>query len=310
MKNSIEFNDKVNQILTSNGLDWEVLKRPNVTSMERQIVDHNGQLKTEEYFIPSDSVSIRHGETLKELYNGKKGYTICQNREMVELILKGAEPFGSQISVSNGGALDGGKKVFLQLAIEGHSKVGDDIVKSFLTYIDSNDGSTSCGLGFGNKTMSCANQFHAFSKNGRSKFRHTVSLTNRIQEIPMLIENALSESMRTIAQYQAMVGVKVDNRMKNALVKHLIGVCNTSPIADLSNASTRVINSMEELYSMIDIEMAQKGKNLWGLHSGTTRWTTHSKSAPRRDFGRLESSMVGTNSRTNHKSFDFALDLL
>jgi len=61
---------------------------------------------------------------------------------------------------------------------------------------------------------------------------------------------------------------------------------------------------------MIATETAQKGQNVWGLHSGVTRWTTHSKSAPRRENGRIESAMLSTNYRTNQESFKFALDLV
>jgi hypothetical protein len=66
---------------------------------------------------------------------------------------------------------------------------------------------------------------------------------------------------------------------------------------------------MEKLYEMIRVEMAQKGKNVWGLHSGVTRWTTHEKSAPKRENGRIESAMLSTNYRTNVKSLEFAREL-
>jgi hypothetical protein len=66
---------------------------------------------------------------------------------------------------------------------------------------------------------------------------------------------------------------------------------------------------MEKLYDMIRIETAQKGKNVWGLHSGVTRWTTHEKSAPKRENGRIESAMLSTNYRTNQASLEFAREL-
>ena len=52
--------------------------------------------------------------------------------------------------------------------------------------------------------------------------------------------------------------------------------------------------------------MNDKGENLWGLHSGVTRWTTHDKSAPRRENGRVESLIVGTNYKVNQSSLEFA----
>ena len=310
MKNSENFDARVNEILTSNGLDFTIEKLPLVAPKVSMHVNELGELTESTKYINSPYYALMNSKSGEILNSVKSGYTVSQNKEIIELILRGIEPFGEQLSVAFGGSLNGGRRIFLQLAIEGKGKVGDDIVKSFLTYVDSNDGSSSCGWGISNVTASCANQFFQFNKNCQSKFRHTASLTQRIQEIPMLIERVLADSYRTIETYQKMVGVKIDAKVKHQLVKHLIGVSKQDSVADLSNVSTRVINSMEELYSMIEIETAQKGNNVWGLHSGTTRWTTHSKSAPRRENGRIEGIMVGTNYRTNQKSFDFALDLL
>jgi hypothetical protein len=77
-----------------------------------------------------------------------------------------------------------------------------------------------------------------------------------------------------------------------------------------SELSTRSLNAMETLYGHIKKETNQKGDNLFGLFSGVTSWTTHEKSAPRRENGREESMMTGTNYKTNEQGLQFALDKL
>jgi hypothetical protein len=67
---------------------------------------------------------------------------------------------------------------------------------------------------------------------------------------------------------------------------------------------------MESLYNHIDKEMNQKGNNLFGLFSGVTSWTTHEKSAPKRENGREESLMLGANYKTNEEAFKFTMDKL
>jgi hypothetical protein len=67
---------------------------------------------------------------------------------------------------------------------------------------------------------------------------------------------------------------------------------------------------MNDLYDHMTKEMNQKGDNLFGLFSGVTSWTTHSKSAPRRENGRLESLMVGTNNKTNQDAYEFTMSKL
>ncbi len=308
--NNSNFDARVNEILVNNGLDFTINKVAAKGEMEVTSVNEYGQLVTTKQYMDSPYHFLYNSKTNECINSVKKGYTVSQNKEVVELVLKGMEPFGEQLQVTKGGSLNGGRRIFLQLAIEGDAKVGNDTIKRYVTIIDSNDGSTGLSVGIADLTMSCLNQFFQFYKAGNSRMRHTASLTQRILEIPTLIETALAESMNTIQTYNKFVGVKISDRIKHNLVKHLIGVSKQDSIADLSEASTRVINSMEELYSMIATETAQKGNNVWGLHSGVTRWTTHSKSAPRRENGRIESAMLSTNYRTNQESFKFALDLV
>jgi hypothetical protein len=63
---------------------------------------------------------------------------------------------------------------------------------------------------------------------------------------------------------------------------------------------------MDKLYAEIEREMAQKGNNVWGLHSGVTRYTTHELSAPKRENGRIESGLIGGAYKMNQKSLSFA----
>jgi hypothetical protein len=153
------------------------------------------------------------------------------------------------------------------------------------------------------------NQFFYFYKTGQARMRHTASLETRILEIPNLIEMALSESMSMTENYQKFATVGVSDNDTHGMIEAIIGLSKKSSVKDLSEASTRTINRMESLYDIVRMEMAQKGHNVWGLHSGVTRWTTHENRAPKRDNGRIESSMVGTNYKTNQKSLEFAKQL-
>ena len=72
----------------------------------------------------------------------------------------------------------------------------------------------------------------------------------------------------------------------------------------------RALSNMNKLYAEMEAEMDDKGDTLWGLHSGVTSWTTHTKAAPKRANGRTESAMTGTNYKVNQKSFKFVTDAL
>jgi hypothetical protein len=150
--------NKVNEILVAHNLDFRIEKE--------QLLSATGKA-TPFYGLFNDKT----GECINSV---KEGYTVSQNDEVVELVLNGMQGFG-ELSVSKAGALNGGRKVFIQLGIDGMSLVGDERIKRYVTIIDSNDGSTGLSVGIGELVMSCQNQFFKFYKSGQSKLRHTAS---------------------------------------------------------------------------------------------------------------------------------------
>jgi len=275
------------QILVENGLDFTISKRP--------LFDD--QLNPSGYFgLYNDSIN-------KCINTVKDSYHVSQNKDVVDLVLKGIEPFGGELSVSKAGSLNEGRKVFIQLLVEGNSFVGKDTIKKYITILDSNDGSTSLSVGIGDLTMSCQNQFFKFYKQGESKFRHSASLNEKIKEIPMLIEFALSKSMKQVELYKTFESTAITKGLADSLVKDLLGF--DREMAYEQDLATRSINKMESLYGCIHEEIQDKGLNLWGLHSGVTKFTTHEISAPKRDNGRLESIINGSGYTMNQKSLEF-----
>jgi phage/plasmid-like protein (TIGR03299 family) len=291
--------DRVREILVANGLDFSIEKAPMVA------VDKFGNQ------VPSAYFGLINSKTNEVINTVKEGYTVSQNEEVVELVMRGIEPFGNDIQVTKGGALNGGRKVFLQLAINGDGKVNGDTIKKYITIVDSNDGSTGLSVGIGDLTMSCQNQFFKFYKSGQSKFRHTASLERRIKEIPFLIETALSVSLRQIEMYNQFASTQVSRDLAHKMVKHLLGFDKVyTSVADLSEKSTRSINKMDALYDAIEREMNSKGDTLWGLHSGITYYTTHELSAPKRENGKIETLLQGNGYNMNQASLEFASQLI
>ena len=110
--------------------------------------------------------------------------------------------------------------------------------------------------------------------------------------------------------YGRFQSTKVTRKLADEMVKHLLGYDKLMSVRKESDLSVRSLNVMDDLYGHLEKEMNQKGENLFGLFSGVTSWTTHSKSAPRRENGRLESLMVGTNNRVNQDAYEFTMSKL
>ena len=292
----MSYEQQVKKILSTHGLDFRIEKAPLLAMNE------NGEHMLTPYYGLFNTAS---GECINTC---KEGYTVSQNADVVEMVLQGMEKFGSKLSVSKAGSINGGRRVFMQLGIEGDSKVGDDIIKRYVTVIDSNDGSTGLSVGIGDLTMSCMNQFFRFYREGNAKFRHTATLNEKIKSIPSLIETALNESLRQVARYNKFISTPITQRLADEMVKSVLGYDRAiTSVAELSKLTQKSINIMDSLYSHIEKETAQKGMNLWGLHSGITSWTTHERKAPKRVNGDWENMLVGTSYKKNQASFEFAL---
>lgn len=259
--------------------------------------------------VDSNYFALYNDKANKIINTVKAGYTVSQNDEIVEAVLKGVEDYG-QLSVVDAGSFNDGRRVFIKLEIEGTSKVGNDTIKRYVSVIDSNDGSSGLLVGIGDFTMSCQNQFYSFPEAGRLRARHTASISDKIKTLHILVGQQLEESMKMIELYNEFQSTKVSRNLANDMVKHLLGIDKTMSKELLEDQSSRAMNAMNTLYENIEKEMNSKGNNLWGLHSGVTRWTTHEKSAPRRDNGRLESMTIGTNYKTNQESLKFAIGQL
>jgi hypothetical protein len=292
----MSYESKVNEILTAHGLDFTIEKAPLVA-----MNSEGKQMLTPYYGL----FNTKSGECINTC---KEGYHVSQNADVVEMVLKGIEKYSDKLKVSKAGSINGGRRVFMQLEIEGDSKVGDDIVKRYVTVIDSNDGSTGLSVGIGDLTMSCQNQFFRFYKEGDAKFRHTATLSQKILTIPSLIQTALHESMRQINRYRKFVSTPITRGLADSMVKHVLGydrvLSSPEVMAKITPRSEKI---MDSLYSHIDKEINQKGLNLWGLHSGVTSWTTHDKKGPKRDNGHIESMLVGAGYKKNQESLGFAL---
>lgn len=290
----MSYDKRVKEILTAHGLDFTIEKWP-LNGKN----DKGNELITPYY-------GLFNSKTGSCINTCKEGYTISQNAEIVEMVLRGMKNFGNKLTVSKAGSIHEGRKVYMQLAIEGDSKLKDgDLIKRYVTIIDSNDGSTSLSVGIGDVTMSCQNQFFKFYKAGEAKFRHTSTIEEKIKSIPSLIETALSVSIKQVELYRHFQSTDVSKALAHELVNAVLGHDRLSLLREQKELPTRSLNIMEGLYTSIEKEVKDKGLNLWGLHSGVTRWTTHDRKGPKRLNGQEESLILGTGYKKNLASLRF-----
>jgi len=218
------------------------------------------------------------------------------------MVLKGTKKFGNKLNVTKAGSINEGRRVYLQLAIEGKGRVGDDVLTQYITIIDSNDGSTSLSVGYGDEVMHCENQFFKFYKAGEAKFRHTATLEQKIASIPQLIKTALGKSLEQIKIYNKFLSTPLTKALAAKMIEH---VTKFDLAVDLT-ARQQVIH--DNLTNAIKFETDICGKNIWGLFNGITRFTTHHQAVPKRLNGREESLINGTAYKKAVDAFDLCLE--
>ena len=299
-KKIMSYENKVNEILVAHGLDFTIQKWPLSGTNDK------GETLVSPYY------GLYNSKTGGCINTCKEGYTVSQNAEVVEMVLKGVEKFGSKLQVVKAGSIHEGRRVYLQLAIEGESKIGGtDTIKRYVTVIDSNDGSTGLSVGIGDKVMHCKNQFFKFYKAGNAKIRHTATLEQKILTIPSLIETALDVSIKQVEIYNKFISTPLTKHLADKMVKSVLGYDRVFTSAEKqAKLSTRSLNMMDTLYNNIDTEIKLVGNNVWALFNGVTRYTTHEMKGVKRTNGKDESLLVGAGYKKATTGFNFALSLV
>ena len=98
---------KVKEILEGNGLDFEIKKVPLVGKQLVTSVSEGGDIVDDVNLIHSPYYGLLNTKSGNFINTVKEGYTVSQNAEVVELVLRGMQGFG-ELSVSKAGSINDG----------------------------------------------------------------------------------------------------------------------------------------------------------------------------------------------------------
>ena len=203
------------------------------------------------------------------------GYRPFQNQELFELLDKVSNMTG--LELTKGGLFKEGRRVYVQMK-SADLRLGNDLIKGYLTGINSFDGSTSLAFGPSNVTISCMNSFFAAFKQLNTKVRHTKNMVIRIDEICKGLEGVLAQEQVMFGDITRMSETRFDDVIKESVTRQLFGIKPEVDLYDNDAISTNLRNKMSRFYIDLNGELQQKGDNMWGLFSGVTKYTTHSLS--------------------------------
>ena len=265
-----------NVILRQANLDWSV-------RTEKLVAAHSG--------LETDSIAvIREGRNLIQPDGNLKiendvilgvhssSYVALQNTEMMEILDRVSGQMG--LPLHKGGYFGNGEKVYIQLKTQDKT-LGRDMVKGYLTCVNSFDGSTSLAFGHSNLTISCQNTFFANYREMANKVRHTMNMHTRIDLLCIQIEGVLQMEQKIFTQIERMSETRITPKVKELALSKLLNLSKEETLADLSTLTTQKKNLLSSLEVSINGEIngwgngLAKGDNLWGFFSGITHYTTH-----------------------------------
>jgi hypothetical protein len=278
------------EILEQNGLNWNVVKKPLFT-YDMNEKDGFHEVNDTPYY------GIVREDTGEVFTTCKEGYTPTQNETIIDTMQEIAGE--NDLEIIKAIPINKGRKIVIQMQRPDNIfSIGKEPTKQFIYAINGHDGSSSLKFGFMNEVLFCQNQFAWMSNSALSGYKHTESIQDKVKQLPSIINFADQEEKIFDLQQFSMHNATAD--LMNDLVDYLT---NTDKLAE--EIPTRTRNIRSDLESCIVSEVNRIGSTKWGLFNGVTRYTTHQKSSPKREYGKQESILLGSCGKMNEKAFNF-----
>ena len=275
-------NEKVFDTLYETETCWTVTKEPLSTDDGKQ----------------TGSYGLFRSDNKAWLSTVGERYVPMQNEELADIMVRIQMRFGGDIK-GNAMGRTKGQKVYYQLSLEDYN-INGDTLKRHITCLNSHDGSSSIGFGSTNTVISCSNTFHKAMKD-LSKFRHTMSASERLKFAVNEFEKALILDDNLMLTYKAMARVPADQTIiANVMQK----VMKINPNDKVAETSTRKKNQLDGFTYALSKEFENKGNTLWGLFNGVTYYTNHIE-----DKG-IDNLMTGSGYKKNLIAFKTIEDQL
>jgi hypothetical protein len=289
------------------GLDFTVSKRP-LCRIDKQVsVNELGQLATHDKLVETNWYATTNDSTDESLGVVGNQYTVTQNEQIMETLEEIAKDNG--FTISHSGPLNGGRQCFAQLRLNESKIVGPDELIKYVVATWGHDGKHGVRIGYGNRVVSCSNQFYQFHNKAQYKLRHNSTIEESLRAIPIIMNEYkdFEDDMYRKFEEWTKVPIWTDRKImdfRNDLWKDLLDIDKKLSIEESREKySTRKWNAAMDLQQSINTEMQVHGDTLWGLFNGVTHFVNHKKSVPNRPFGRDESLIIGGGAKLANKAY-------
>ena len=121
-----------------------------------------------------------------------------------------------------------------------------------------------------------------------------------VEQLPKIIN--FTDQEERVADLQEFSQQSATPSLIYDLVHYL---ANTDKLEKDKELSSRKHNIINDITTCVDAEMNRIAHTKWGVFNGVTKYTTHQKSSPNREYGKQESILTGSCGKMNEKAFNF-----
>jgi phage/plasmid-like protein (TIGR03299 family) len=289
------------------GLDYEVLKRPNLHPLPSGIN------------IISDNSYFTFRTDTEAVLGDKIGsdYEVVQNTEafaFFDSIVGG----GDGIKYETAGALGKGEIIFITAKLPEYIRVGrEDLIEQYLFLTSSHDGTGSISIAFTPVRIVCANTLNAALKHNTNciKIRHTASAADKLQQAQKMLGLSNSLSIEMEAIYNRWSHVRISDPELKRLIQ-LAMVPNREVLEKLRNfqddeLSTQFNNIVENVYEYAMASPTQQMDTtrgtVFGAYNSVTGYFQNVRNY-KDEESKFKSIMAGTALTRTQTAFDLCMN--
>jgi len=289
------------------GLDFEVLKRPNIHPLPsgNNIISDNSfyTFRTDTEAILGDKIG--------------RDYEVVQNIDQFAFFDSIVENYGG-LHYESAGSLAYGQTTYITAKLPEHIRVGkNDLIENYLFLTSTHDGTGSMTIAFTPVRIYCANTLNAALNNCSNaiKIRHTASAAEKLKSAHQLLglTNQLTTELEAIFNRWARVHI-TDPELKRliqlAMVpnKETLDKLKSGKEDELSSQYTNIVSSIFDYAhcSPTHQEATTKG-TLFGFYNSITGYYQNVRNYNDNE-AKFKSIMTGTGLQRNQSAFDLCAD--
>ncbi|UJP64053.1 DUF932 domain-containing protein [Mongoliitalea daihaiensis] len=228
----------------------------------------------------------------------KKTYTPTTNDKFKETVNQMQKVTGYDFAgFSEMGA---GRKILAYLKAEKRKIAGFDF-DNYMVIGNSHDYSTGFFIATSKEMLRCENQFSRMYKGSMFSIPHTISVSERIDELVMRFESFMEHERKMERKFEIWKEIDIDQSLREMMVERVLAV-EMGEVESLPKVTQRRIDALQH---SIDRETRDIGQNLFGLFNGVTHYTTHVYNQRESVFGNI----FGRTSEMNNIAYSMSCSI-